>query len=68
MVDRAFTYVCLPLFDAVKTKLQTKGAYGICRNTFDVVAKTFQSKVILRFYNGIYVVVMGSIASSAVLN
>ncbi|CAM8939506.1 unnamed protein product [Rhodiola kirilowii] len=62
----AFTYVCLLPLDAVKTKLQTKGASEIYKNAFDVIVKTFQSKGILGFYSGVSAVIVGSTASSAV--
>ncbi|KAM7258889.1 hypothetical protein ACFE04_014630 [Oxalis oulophora] len=62
----AFTYVSLLPLDTVKTKLQTKGASQIYSNTFDVIAKTFQSNGILGFYTGISAVIVGSTASSAV--
>lgn len=62
----AFTYVCLLPLDAVKTKLQTKGASEIYKNAFDVVVKTFQSKGIIGFYSGVSAVVVGSTFSSAV--
>ncbi|XP_010063881.2 protein MITOFERRINLIKE 1, chloroplastic [Eucalyptus grandis] len=62
----AFTYVCLHPLDTIKTKLQTKGASEMYRNTLDAVVKTFQSRGILGFYSGISAVVVGSTASSAV--
>ncbi|CAM8935806.1 unnamed protein product [Rhodiola kirilowii] len=62
----AFTYVCLLPLDAVKTKLQTKGASEMYKNAFDVIVKTFQSKGILGFYSGVSAVIVGSTASSAV--
>ncbi|XP_074272540.1 protein MITOFERRINLIKE 1, chloroplastic-like [Silene latifolia] len=62
----AFTYCCLHPLDTIKTKLQTKGASQIYKNTLDAVVKTFQSKGILGFYSGISAVIVGSAASSAV--
>ncbi|KAE8647177.1 hypothetical protein Csa_019042 [Cucumis sativus] len=62
----AFTYVCLLPLDTIKTRLQTKGASEIYKNTFDAVVKTFQSRGILGFYSGISAVIVGSAASSAV--
>ncbi|KAG8378105.1 hypothetical protein BUALT_Bualt08G0103600 [Buddleja alternifolia] len=62
----AFTYVCLLPLDAVKTKLQTKGASEIYKGTFDVIVKTFQDKGILGFYSGVSAVIVGSTFSSAV--
>lgn len=61
-----FTYVCLLPLDAIKTKMQTKGASQIYKNAFDAVVKTFQSKGIAGFYSGISAVIVGSAASSAV--
>ncbi|KAG5051188.1 hypothetical protein AAZX31_02G079500 [Glycine max] len=62
----AFTYVCLLPLDAIKTKMQTKGAAQIYKNTLDAIVKTFQSEGILGFYSGVSAVVVGSTASSAV--
>ncbi|KAK7270929.1 hypothetical protein RJT34_26457 [Clitoria ternatea] len=62
----AFTYVCLLPLDTVKTKMQTKGASQIYKNTLDAVVKTFQSNGILGFYSGVSAVIVGSTASSAV--
>uniref|UniRef100_A0A7N0UTA5 Mitochondrial carrier protein n=1 Tax=Kalanchoe fedtschenkoi TaxID=63787 RepID=A0A7N0UTA5_KALFE len=62
----AITYVCLLPLDAIKTKLQTKGASEMYKNAFDVIVKTFQSKGILGFYSGLSAVIVGSTASSAV--
>ncbi|XP_057973356.1 protein MITOFERRINLIKE 1, chloroplastic [Malania oleifera] len=62
----AFTYVCLHPLDTIKTKLQTRGAAKIYRNTFDAIIKTFQTKGILGFYSGVSAVIVGSTASSAV--
>ncbi|KAI5589371.1 hypothetical protein POPTR_005G189600v4 [Populus trichocarpa] len=62
----AFTYVCLHPLDTIKTKLQTKGASQIYKNTLDAVIKTFQDKGILGFYSGVSAVIVGSTASSAV--
>ncbi|XVF37134.1 hypothetical protein REPUB_Repub19eG0119600 [Reevesia pubescens] len=62
----AFTYVCLHPLDTIKTKMQTKGASEIYANTFDAIAKTFQTKGILGFYRGVSAVIVGSTASSAV--
>ncbi|KAJ7974088.1 putative Mitochondrial carrier protein [Quillaja saponaria] len=62
----AFTYVCLHPLDTIKTKLQTKGASEIYKNTFDAIVKTFQTKGILGFYSGVSAVIVGSTASSAV--
>ncbi|XP_027358705.1 protein MITOFERRINLIKE 1, chloroplastic [Abrus precatorius] len=62
----AFTYVCLHPLDTIKTKMQTKGASQIYKNTLDAVVKTFQSKGILGFYSGVSAVIVGSTASSAV--
>ncbi|KAF8030813.1 hypothetical protein BT93_D0107 [Corymbia citriodora subsp. variegata] len=62
----AFTYVCLHPLDTIKTKLQTKGASELYKNTFDAVVKTFQSRGIMGFYSGISAVIVGSTASSAV--
>ncbi|RDX93567.1 Protein MITOFERRINLIKE 1, chloroplastic, partial [Mucuna pruriens] len=62
----AFTYVCLLPLDAIKTKMQTKGAAQLYKNTLDAVVKTFQSKGLLGFYSGVSAVVVGSTASSAV--
>ncbi|XP_038885395.1 protein MITOFERRINLIKE 1, chloroplastic [Benincasa hispida] len=62
----AFTYVCLLPLDTIKTRLQTKGASEIYKNTFDAVVKTFQSRGILGFYRGVSAVIVGSAASSAV--
>ncbi|BAU02130.1 hypothetical protein LR48_Vigan10g121200 [Vigna angularis] len=62
----AFTYVCLLPLDTIKTKMQTKGAAQIYKNTLDAVVKTFQSSGLLGFYSGISAVIVGSTASSAV--
>lgn len=62
----AFTYVCLHPLDTIKTKLQTKGASQIYKNTFDAIVKTFQEKGVLGFYSGVSAVIVGSTASSAV--
>ncbi|KAI4352956.1 hypothetical protein L6164_007159 [Bauhinia variegata] len=62
----AFTYVCLHPLDTIKTKMQTKGASEIYKNTFDAIIKTFQAKGILGFYSGVSAVIVGSTASSAV--
>ncbi|CAL1412732.1 unnamed protein product [Linum trigynum] len=62
----AFTYFCLLPLDAVKTKLQTKGASQIYAGTLDAVVKTFHEKGILGFYRGASAVIVGSAASSAV--
>lgn len=62
----AFTYFCLLPLDAVKTKLQTKGAAHIYSSTFDAIVKTFQTQGLLGFYSGVSAVVVGSAASSAV--
>ncbi|XP_030446329.2 protein MITOFERRINLIKE 1, chloroplastic [Syzygium oleosum] len=62
----AFTYVCLHPLDTIKTKLQTKGASELYKNTLDAVVKTFQSRGILGFYSGVSAVIVGSTASSAV--
>ncbi|KAL8134416.1 protein MITOFERRINLIKE 1, chloroplastic-like [Apium graveolens] len=61
----AFTYVCLHPLDTIKTKLQAKGAKDMYNGTFDVIAKTFQSKGILGFYSGVSAVIVGSTFSSA---
>ncbi|KAJ6681523.1 PROTEIN MITOFERRINLIKE 1 CHLOROPLASTIC [Salix koriyanagi] len=75
----AFTYVCLHPLDTIKTKLQTKGASQIYKNTLDAVVKTFQEKGILGFYSGVSAVIyptvlipptagaMGNIVSSAIM-
>ncbi|CAL1362978.1 unnamed protein product [Linum trigynum] len=62
----AFTNFCLLPLDAVKTKLQTKGASQIYASTLDAVVKTFHDKGILGFYRGASAVIVGSAASSAV--
>ncbi|KAE9592540.1 hypothetical protein Lal_00028573 [Lupinus albus] len=62
----AFTYVCLLPLDAIKTKMQTKGASQIYKNALDAVVKTFNSEGILGFYTGVSAVIVGSTASSAV--
>ncbi|GLT32168.1 hypothetical protein SLA2020_068540 [Shorea laevis] len=62
----AFTYVCLHPLDTIKTKMQTKGAAQIYRNTLDAVVKTFRERGILGFYSGVSAVIVGSTASSAV--
>ncbi|XP_020203130.1 protein MITOFERRINLIKE 1, chloroplastic [Cajanus cajan] len=62
----AFTYVCLLPLDTIKTKMQTKGAAKIYKNTLDAVAKTFHTGGLLAFYSGISAVIVGSTASSAV--
>ncbi|KAK7358006.1 hypothetical protein VNO80_17305 [Phaseolus coccineus] len=62
----AFTYVCLLPLDTIKTKMQTKGAAQIYKNTLDAVVKTFQSSGLLGFYSGVSAVIVGSTASSAV--
>ncbi|GMY12551.1 protein MITOFERRINLIKE 1, chloroplastic [Fagus crenata] len=58
--------MCLHPLDTIKTKLQSKGASQIYANTFDAAFKTFQSKGILGFYSGVFAVIIGSTASSAV--
>ncbi|KAF7815884.1 protein MITOFERRINLIKE 1, chloroplastic [Senna tora] len=62
----AFTYVCLHPLDTIKTKMQTKGASEIYKNTLDAIVKTFQTRGILGFYSGVSAVIVGSTASSAV--
>lgn len=62
----AFTYVCLHPLDTIKTKMQTKGASEIYKNTVDAIVKTFQTRGILGFYSGVSAVIVGSTASSAV--
>ncbi|CAN8235742.1 unnamed protein product [Cochlearia groenlandica] len=62
----AFTYVCLHPLDTIKTKLQTKGASNLYRNSFDAIVKTFQAKGVLGFYSGVSAVIVGSTFSSAV--
>ncbi|XP_021774963.1 protein MITOFERRINLIKE 1, chloroplastic-like [Chenopodium quinoa] len=63
----AFTYFCLHPLDTIKTKLQTKGASQIYKNTLDAIIKTFQTKGISGFYSGISAVIVGSTFSSALL-
>ncbi|KAI5444240.1 Protein MITOFERRINLIKE 1 [Lathyrus oleraceus] len=62
----AFTYACLHPLDTIKTKMQTKGASQIYKNTLDAVSQTFSTNGILGFYRGFSAVVVGSTASSAV--
>ena len=62
----AFTYVCLLPIDAVKTKLQTRGAAQIYSSALDVAVKTFKSDGILGFYRGVSAVLVGSASSSAI--
>lgn len=62
----AFTYVCLLPLDAIKTKLQTKGAAQIYKGTLDAIVKTFQEKGITGFYSGVSAVIVGSTFSSAI--
>ncbi|WOL11878.1 protein MITOFERRINLIKE 1, chloroplastic [Canna indica] len=62
----AFTYVCLLPIDAVKTKLQTKGAAQIYSSALDAAIQTFRTQGILGFYRGISAVLVGSASSSAV--
>ncbi|XP_004515118.1 protein MITOFERRINLIKE 1, chloroplastic [Cicer arietinum] len=62
----AFTYACLHPLDTIKTKMQTKGASQIYKNTLDAVSKTFTTNGILGFYSGFSAVVVGSTASSAI--
>ncbi|KAG4956897.1 hypothetical protein JHK85_043277 [Glycine max] len=56
----AFTYVYLLPLDALKTKMQTKGATQIYKNTLDAIVKTFPSEGILGFYSGVFTVIVGS--------
>ncbi|KMT15982.1 hypothetical protein BVRB_3g051650 [Beta vulgaris subsp. vulgaris] len=63
----AFTYFCLHPLDTIKTKLQTKGASQVYKNTLDAIVKTFQTKGISGFYSGISAVIVGSTFSSALL-
>ncbi|XP_010680220.2 protein MITOFERRINLIKE 1, chloroplastic [Beta vulgaris subsp. vulgaris] len=62
----AFTYVFLYPLETVKTKLQTKGASQVYKNTLDAIVKTFETKGILGFYSGVSAVLVGSTFSSAV--
>lgn len=63
----AFTYFTLHPLDTIKTKLQTKGASQIYKNTLDAIVKTFQTKGVSGFYSGISAVIVGSTFSSALL-
>ncbi|KAJ6834407.1 protein MITOFERRINLIKE 1, chloroplastic [Iris pallida] len=62
----AFTYVCLLPIDAVKTRLQTKGASQVYSSALDAAAKIFQSDGVLGFYRGVSAVLVGSATSSAI--
>ncbi|KAG6536191.1 protein MITOFERRINLIKE 1, chloroplastic-like [Zingiber officinale] len=62
----AFTYVCLLPIDAVKTKLQTKGAAQIYSGALDAAIQTFRADGILGFYRGVSAVIVGSATSSAI--
>ncbi|CAL9149975.1 unnamed protein product [Musa hybrid cultivar] len=62
----AFTYVCLLPIDAVKTKLQTKGAAQIYSGALDAAIQTFRTQGILGFYRGVSAVLVGSATSSAI--
>lgn len=62
----AFTYFCLLPIDAVKTKLQTRGASQIYSSAIDATIQTFKSDGILGFYRGVSAVVVGSAFSSSV--
>ncbi|XP_008776131.1 protein MITOFERRINLIKE 1, chloroplastic [Phoenix dactylifera] len=62
----AFTYVCLLPIDAVKTKLQTRGAAQLYSSAVDVALHIFRSEGILGFYRGVSAVLIGSASSSAV--
>ncbi|KAL5703624.1 Protein MITOFERRINLIKE 1 [Ranunculus cassubicifolius] len=62
----AFTYVCLLPLDAIKTKLQTKGATQIYKGSVDAIVKTFQESGIKGFYSGLSAVIVGSTVSSAI--
>ncbi|KAK8959223.1 hypothetical protein KSP40_PGU020554 [Platanthera guangdongensis] len=62
----AFTYVCLLPIDAVKTKLQTRGAAQIYSGAFDATLQIFRTQGLLGFYRGFSAVLVGSASSSAV--
>ncbi|KAG1369747.1 protein MITOFERRINLIKE 1, chloroplastic [Cocos nucifera] len=62
----AFTYVCLLPIDAVKTKLQTRGAARLYSSAVDAALHIFRSEGVLGFYRGVSAVLVGSASSSAV--
>ncbi|XP_039124898.1 protein MITOFERRINLIKE 1, chloroplastic [Dioscorea cayenensis subsp. rotundata] len=62
----AFTYVCLLPIDAVKTKLQTKGAANLYSNALDAAIYTLRTEGPLGFYRGVSAVLVGSATSSAI--
>lgn len=62
----AFTYVCLLPIDAVKTKLQARGASRLYAGAVDAALQTFRADGLLGFYRGVSAVLVGSASSSAV--
>lgn len=62
----AFTYVCLLPLDAVKTKLQTRGAARLYAGALDAALQTLRADGLLGFYRGVSAVLVGSASSSAV--
>ncbi|KAJ0976625.1 hypothetical protein J5N97_012099 [Dioscorea zingiberensis] len=62
----AFTYVCLLPIDAVKTKLQTKGAADLYSSALDAALHTLRTEGPVGFYRGVSAVLVGSATSSAI--